>query len=235
MNRLTSQLSHTKLNSLQTKTLQSNLNTSVNLACNKCGKNLLDKYQFQTNSLASYSNQEISLNGCLSCAHYLPQCSVCLRLMKVNLAPNPLNVVSMPSQPLMTSRTQPILLQSPKVTYSNYSKRMSMPYRSPSQSDSSSNRNFFLEEITEYHRKEENNTVTKVETNNQAALVNRPGQIHSESLYILANSKIGNWFSWCQSCHHGGHIKHLIDWFKQNSKCPFLHCKCQCINLDCLF
>lgn len=23
----------------------------------------------------------------------------------------------------------------------------------------------------------------------------------------------GNWFSWCQSCRHGGHADHISKWF----------------------
>lgn len=23
----------------------------------------------------------------------------------------------------------------------------------------------------------------------------------------------GNWFSWCQSCRHGGHAEHVSKWF----------------------
>lgn len=57
-------------------------------------------------------------------------------------------------------------------------------------------------------------------------------EISAENLTFIANTKVGNWFSWCQSCKHGGHIKHLIEWFRLNQKCPYLHCKCKCTSID---
>ena len=27
-------------------------------------------------------------------------------------------------------------------------------------------------------------------------------------------SGIGDWFTWCQTCLHGGHAGHMMDWFK---------------------
>lgn len=23
-----------------------------------------------------------------------------------------------------------------------------------------------------------------------------------------------NWFTWCQTCRHGGHASHMVHWFK---------------------
>ncbi|KRY76871.1 WD repeat-containing protein mio-A, partial [Trichinella pseudospiralis] len=39
------------------------------------------------------------------------------------------------------------------------------------------------------------------------------------------------WFVWCCMCKHGGHKKHLNEWFKRNSKCPMPKCKCECMTL----
>jgi len=39
---------------------------------------------------------------------------------------------------------------------------------------------------------------------------------------------IGDWLSWCQNCHHGGHMKHLMDWFDKFSMCPVADCDCEC-------
>ncbi|XP_017480098.1 PREDICTED: WD repeat-containing protein mio isoform X3 [Rhagoletis zephyria] len=40
------------------------------------------------------------------------------------------------------------------------------------------------------------------------------------------------WFSWCQTCRHGGHTEHMMQWFKQNSECPVSSCTCRCFDLD---
>ncbi|VDN53105.1 unnamed protein product [Dracunculus medinensis] len=32
----------------------------------------------------------------------------------------------------------------------------------------------------------------------------------------------------CEYCHHGGHIEHILEWFKQNTYCP-TGCGCECI------
>ncbi|KAI6655506.1 WD repeat-containing protein mio [Oopsacas minuta] len=38
-----------------------------------------------------------------------------------------------------------------------------------------------------------------------------------------------DWITWCQTCGHWGHSKHLSDWFKENTCCPSPCCSCQCI------
>ncbi|KAJ8324593.1 hypothetical protein O5D80_006838 [Batrachochytrium dendrobatidis] len=43
-------------------------------------------------------------------------------------------------------------------------------------------------------------------------------------------AKIDSWFTWCQSCKHGGHTRHILDWFKQHSVCPVTDCACQCLH-----
>lgn len=40
------------------------------------------------------------------------------------------------------------------------------------------------------------------------------------------------WFSWCQSCRHGGHTEHLAEWFELHSECPVASCSCKCFALD---
>ncbi|EFC41387.1 hypothetical protein NAEGRDRAFT_80725 [Naegleria gruberi] len=37
-------------------------------------------------------------------------------------------------------------------------------------------------------------------------------------------------FSWCTRCKHGGHVKHLVDWFKHHDECPVSDCKCKCFS-----
>lgn len=40
------------------------------------------------------------------------------------------------------------------------------------------------------------------------------------------------WFSWCQTCRHGGHTEHLMEWFSTNPECPVTACSCKCFSLD---
>ncbi|KAI9351095.1 hypothetical protein DFJ73DRAFT_795832 [Zopfochytrium polystomum] len=36
------------------------------------------------------------------------------------------------------------------------------------------------------------------------------------------------WFTWCQTCRHGGHGEHLTGWFKRHDECPVTGCRCRC-------
>ncbi|KAI7903729.1 uncharacterized protein BX663DRAFT_507393 [Cokeromyces recurvatus] len=36
------------------------------------------------------------------------------------------------------------------------------------------------------------------------------------------------WFTWCQTCRHGGHAIHMFEWFQKHSICPVSNCTCQC-------
>jgi len=45
--------------------------------------------------------------------------------------------------------------------------------------------------------------------------------------------KLSDWYTWCQSCKHGGHAGHLLSWFESHSKCPVTNCGCECASLDC--
>lgn len=37
-----------------------------------------------------------------------------------------------------------------------------------------------------------------------------------------------DWLVWCESCHHGGHMEHLQDWFARFKTCPVADCACNC-------
>ncbi|CAN7998408.1 unnamed protein product [Ixodes hexagonus] len=41
-------------------------------------------------------------------------------------------------------------------------------------------------------------------------------------------SDLSTWFTWCQSCRHGGHAVHLSDWFRDHAECPVTGCSCKC-------
>ena len=38
-----------------------------------------------------------------------------------------------------------------------------------------------------------------------------------------------DWMTWCQTCCHWGHSKHISDWFRENSVCPAPGCSCLCL------
>ncbi|ORY39952.1 hypothetical protein BCR33DRAFT_719756 [Rhizoclosmatium globosum] len=37
------------------------------------------------------------------------------------------------------------------------------------------------------------------------------------------------WFTWCQTCRHGGHAKHVQEWFRAHDGCPVAGCDCSCL------
>ncbi|CAH1789595.1 unnamed protein product [Owenia fusiformis] len=45
-------------------------------------------------------------------------------------------------------------------------------------------------------------------------------------------TKLREWFTWCQTCRHGGHAEHITEWFKLHSECPVSGCQCKCFTLD---
>ena len=45
-------------------------------------------------------------------------------------------------------------------------------------------------------------------------------------------SVFSDWFTWCQTCRHGGHAGHVIDWFLEHVECPVTGCTCKCAQLD---
>ncbi|KXJ29671.1 WD repeat-containing protein mio [Exaiptasia diaphana] len=49
---------------------------------------------------------------------------------------------------------------------------------------------------------------------------------------IRSINPFSNWFTWCQSCRHGGHAHHIVDWFREHSECPVTSCGCHCMKLD---
>ncbi|KAJ1731418.1 hypothetical protein LPJ61_002546 [Coemansia biformis] len=45
-------------------------------------------------------------------------------------------------------------------------------------------------------------------------------------------SDFSQWFSWCQTCGHGGHVVHMQSWFATHSVCPVPACNCECDKRD---
>lgn len=58
----------------------------------------------------------------------------------------------------------------------------------------------------------------------------RPGLNFSKTDRKL--SPFSSWFTWCQTCRHGGHAAHILDWFAENVLCPVAGCKCKCMSMD---
>ncbi|XP_044266200.1 GATOR complex protein MIOS-B [Tribolium madens] len=46
--------------------------------------------------------------------------------------------------------------------------------------------------------------------------------------------EFSNWFTWCQTCRHGGHVSHMTHWFDEHSECPVTACTCKCFSVDSL-
>lgn len=57
-------------------------------------------------------------------------------------------------------------------------------------------------------------------------------QISRQSNVTFQAKPFSNWFAWCQTCRHGGHMKHLNAWFSQYSECPVTSCQCNCYKID---
>jgi hypothetical protein len=48
----------------------------------------------------------------------------------------------------------------------------------------------------------------------------------------IKSRNIKSWFTFCQSCRHGGHQVHVSEWFKKNTECPVTNCNCNCFLID---
>uniref|UniRef100_T1JHX6 Uncharacterized protein n=1 Tax=Strigamia maritima TaxID=126957 RepID=T1JHX6_STRMM len=60
-------------------------------------------------------------------------------------------------------------------------------------------------------------------------IVKHDGKNESSNLRL---TKFASWFTWCQTCRHGGHTAHIIEWFKEQAECPVTGCTCKCMCLD---
>ncbi|RQM17957.1 hypothetical protein DD237_001342 [Peronospora effusa] len=78
-----------------------------------------------------------------------------------------------------------------------------------------------------------NTLVTSVAADHGGVLKEpKTGKNEYENLGQLSSIPFVEWFTWCQSCKHGGHAHHLADWFKTHTVCPVTDCSCQCQHLD---
>jgi WD40 repeat protein len=42
-------------------------------------------------------------------------------------------------------------------------------------------------------------------------------------------NEFDDWITWCQNCKHGGHAKHIFEWFETHNECPVSDCHCNCV------
>eukprot|EP00026_Physarum_polycephalum_P001793 Phypoly_transcript_01796.p1 GENE.Phypoly_transcript_01796~~Phypoly_transcript_01796.p1 ORF type:complete len:954 (+),score=144.73 Phypoly_transcript_01796:249-3110(+) len=49
--------------------------------------------------------------------------------------------------------------------------------------------------------------------------------------WTSGSNAFDEWFSWCQTCRHGGHAKHLLEWFSVHAECPVTDCTCKCCSI----
>lgn len=54
-----------------------------------------------------------------------------------------------------------------------------------------------------------------------------PNMRQNQTTSTTTSSPFDSWFTWCQSCRHGGHAKHMMEWFQSHSECPVTDCKCK--------
>ena len=234
---------------LALKNNQFSLNSfNVHLICNKCGKNLLEKTpltvsvndsnQLLYRQASQYSNHILSqksityksndqtLNGCLHCSSFLPQCTVCLKLMKINMSPS-----SSSSSNSSFNQSQSLYATTPISLFNAKSPTIQI---NKSQVNNSSNiPNSTDLNLQCFSELDEQIDEGNKQNNKEHAQHRLKSSQQADNILFLNNSKFGNWFSWCQTCKHGGHNSCLIQyWFKNSNKCPFLHCKCTCLNID---
>jgi len=50
--------------------------------------------------------------------------------------------------------------------------------------------------------------------------------------YLESQNSFNYWFTWCQSCFHGGHAIHMMEWFENHDECPVSNCTCKCNILE---
>ncbi|KAJ2001823.1 hypothetical protein H4R26_003922 [Coemansia thaxteri] len=60
------------------------------------------------------------------------------------------------------------------------------------------------------------------------AAAGSPASTSAAASNARAPADVSQWFSWCQTCGHGGHAAHLHTWFATHTECPVPGCVCNC-------
>eukprot|EP01126_Amoeba_proteus_P007615 TRINITY_DN12733_c0_g1_i1.p1 TRINITY_DN12733_c0_g1~~TRINITY_DN12733_c0_g1_i1.p1 ORF type:complete len:412 (-),score=68.95 TRINITY_DN12733_c0_g1_i1:69-1304(-) len=59
----------------------------------------------------------------------------------------------------------------------------------------------------------------------------RSVQKDPDHYWASGSNPFKDWFSWCQTCKHGGHVNHMREWFQEHKDCPVATCNCTCMSL----
>jgi hypothetical protein len=158
-----------------------------------------------TDEIKTYKFNLDNVQGCLNCKKFLPQCTICLSYMTLSI------------HQYHHHHQQ----QQQQTFNSRASIQIGMTHQSPKPTQPLTANLKISPSIT--------NTFTNVA---HIASCTNTSNANPEKYFFLLNNKFGHWFAWCQSCKHGGHVKHLYEWFDHHETCPFLHCNCKCLSID---
>jgi len=51
---------------------------------------------------------------------------------------------------------------------------------------------------------------------------------YCDARFVLSRLSVSGLWAWCQGCGHGGHLAHMLEWFKGHALCP-TGCRCVCV------
>jgi len=159
------------------------------------------------------------VNSCPGCKKPLPRCALCLLSLNCSLPSYDRRTSLAPHAALSSSATATTTTTTPSTTStpSPYT-----PY-TPSPTALQVNNKVNLPP----HNNSSNN-------NNGGGGSNKGedgGGESNRSVWAHGSSSFDEWFSWCQTCRHGGHAKHLLDWFSVHAECPVTDCTCKCFSI----
>jgi len=51
-----------------------------------------------------------------------------------------------------------------------------------------------------------------------SAIFSRQNERYTDQSQVRLD--LQDWFSWCQTCKHVGHLEHIEEWFSSHTECP---------------
>ncbi|KAK4470171.1 hypothetical protein MN116_005752 [Schistosoma mekongi] len=192
----------------------------LNISSSGGGSNVNNPSVIDTTSSTTISNLQMHGGGgkqtiCQHCRKPLPRCSICLMHLGTSIPMNECVSVS-------SATKAEVMFQQSALA--------------PTAKLSADFMNAMQISVTGSSVPLAENSVNK--SSNHKALYSS-----SEKSPSISNSiSIADWFVWCQACRHGGHARHLTDWFYGDSvdlgdigytkECPVSGCQCRCASLD---
>lgn len=192
-------------NSLQNISSYANNSTInlIHLSCNRCGKNVysesqylpinMNTFKFNNSNLNKFNDQLSNILGCLNCSKFLPQCTICLRLMKISMNQNlttNTNTLSISNPNHLLSGNQ--YISSPKISIYN------MNLNGPLSSNMSNTQlHYQLKSSNDYNNNNDsidlsNNLNVKIKNNNNENTIKNIKSIFSEeNMHFIKFSKFG--------------------------------------------